>query len=128
MKYYSAIILILLVTVSAKAATDKPQYHHPLAFIAKIQSDPNKGEKIYKAMCANCHATQPLIKVGAPKFRNIQDWQPRQKKGMQKLILSLQENLGIMPARGGCFECSDNDPIGCHSIHAASSSRSNDSA
>lgn len=107
MKYYNAFFLIVVICFAPLLRAQ--EVHRPLDFIKQIQSDPHKGEKIYNNMCANCHAAQPMLNVGAPKFRSLQDWKPRQKKGLSKLVQALQDNLGIMPARGGCFECSDHE-------------------
>lgn len=111
MKRYDLISKAVLTTLAILfcSMSYAVEYHHPLQFMEKIKSAPNKGKQIYQNMCANCHATTPMIKVGAPRFRMLNDWKARQKKGIAQLVKNLQDNLGIMPARGGCFECSDED-------------------
>lgn len=106
MKYYS--LLLLSLVVSPLSLASKPvQYHRPLDFIQEIKNDPDRGYKIYAKICATCHAENPLINAGAPKYRNTKDWEPRMKQGNKQMLQNIQDNKGIMPARGGCFECSD---------------------
>ena len=81
--------------------------HHPQAFLAKIANDPHKVSKVYQAYCANCHATQPMIPLCAPRFRQASDWKVRLKPGFSQLIQHVLNGYRNMPARGGCFECDD---------------------
>jgi cytochrome c5 len=76
--------------------------HHPVDFIEKVKNKPHEAEKIYQAFCKNCHAPNPLIPVGAPRIGKADDWQ-----GRKLLLEHTIAGKGIMPARGGCFECSD---------------------
>ena len=81
--------------------------HHPQDFLKKIEGTPNEGEQIYKHFCSNCHAKNPLIKVGAPKIGDSNDWSMRLKQGINSLYEHTDQGFNAMPARGGCFECSD---------------------
>lgn len=81
--------------------------HHPIDFIKSIENDKKPGKKVYQAFCQNCHAPKPLIPVGAPRMGNQKDWEVRLKQGQKALLQHTLEGKGIMPARGGCFECSD---------------------
>lgn len=84
--------------------------HHPEAFLASIQNDPNKGQAIYSHFCATCHAPKPLINVGAPHAHVKADWTPYiSHQTIDQMINLIDPGLGAMPARGGCFECSDAD-------------------
>jgi cytochrome c5 len=80
--------------------------HHPQEFLDSIRGSPQEGEKIVKQFCSSCHAVKPLIELGAPKIKQVKDWKPRIKQGLDKLLLHTEEGYGAMPARGGCFECS----------------------
>lgn len=91
----------------ASLANTAPQYHHPQQFIASLKGDKNAGQKIYQHYCALCHAKNPRIPLGAPRKGIKADWQQRSKKGIDGLLKSIDGGLGAMPARGGCFECSD---------------------
>lgn len=81
--------------------------HKPEEFIKSIQGKKNEGEKIYQHFCANCHALKPLIPLGAPRIGVEVDWKNRLKKGINELLKHTDEGINAMPARGGCFECSD---------------------
>ncbi len=80
--------------------------HQPQVFLKKISGQPNEGEEIVQHYCANCHAEKPIISVGAPKIRNLSDWKLR-TKDFKLLFSHVEEGMGLMPARGGCFECTD---------------------
>jgi len=57
--------------------------------------------------CAICHASHPLIPLGAPRKGHAKDWVVRLKQSRQILFQHVAEGYNAMPARGGCFECSD---------------------
>lgn len=96
--------LILLCSFSLWAAS-----HHPQAFLQSIKGDPKASEKIYQQFCSNCHARHPLISVGAPRVGDKKAWDRRLKDGYAQLLSHSLEGIGLMPARGGCFECSDEE-------------------
>jgi cytochrome c5 len=81
--------------------------HHTEQFLEEMKHDPRATEKIYQQFCANCHAIHPLIPMGAPRVGVIKDWQQRQKKGLSVMLEHTLNGYHLMPARGGCFECSD---------------------
>lgn len=81
--------------------------HHPQEFIKSIQGVKDEGRQIVEHFCASCHAPKPLIELGAPKINSERDWSPRIKKGLASLLQHTEEGFNAMPARGGCFECSD---------------------
>ncbi len=104
-------LLAMGISIQANAFADSAptwtQGHHPEAFIASIQNDPKAGQKVYEQFCATCHAADPSIDLGAPRFRNTQDWRDRKQKGIEGLLTVTTVGLNQMPPRGGCFECSD---------------------
>ena len=60
----------------------------------------------YAASCGACHA----YAVGeAPKTGDAAQWEPRLAKGMEALVSSVKNGLGVMPAGGMCNTCSDDD-------------------
>ena len=64
-------------------------------------------DAIYKRSCATCH---DLGIAGAPMLANLEQWAPRLEKGMETLYASGINGLAPgMPARGMCFDCSDDD-------------------
>lgn len=85
--------------------------HHPQEFLKQIKGDKNEGGLIYEHYCANCHALKPLIPLGAPRIGVIDDWKLRLKQGAKVLYQHTDEGFNAMPARGGCFECSEEQLI-----------------
>src|SRR3990167_5212642 len=83
------------------------QSHHPQEFLDSIAGDNLAGQKIVEHYCSVCHAKNPIVAIGAPVIGNSIDWQPRLKNGMAKLFENTASGFNAMPARGGCFECSD---------------------
>lgn len=60
----------------------------------------------YAASCGACHA---YAVAGAPKTGDAAQWAPRLAKGMDALVSSVKNGLGVMPAGGMCTTCSDDD-------------------
>lgn len=81
--------------------------HHPQDFLKSIAGSKNEGAEIVKHYCAMCHAEKPLIQLGAPRLGHRSDWEPRLQQGMDIILKHTDEGLNAMPARGGCFECTD---------------------
>lgn len=67
----------------------------------------NEGEQIVQHYCVTCHAEKPIIPLGAPRIGSSIDWKPRIKLGIDTLLMHTDQGINAMPARGGCFECSD---------------------
>lgn len=64
------------------------------------------GEAVYNQFCFACHATG----VGdAPLFADAEAWAPRIDKGMETLMASTVNGLGLMPLKGTCMACSDDE-------------------
>ncbi|PJD93434.1 MAG: cytochrome c5 family protein [Legionella sp.] len=99
---YNAFWILLTWSTSLWPAT-----HHPQAFLDKISGTKTEGEEVVKHFCATCHATHPLIPLGAPRMGIANDWVLRLKQGKAVLFQHTADGFGAMPARGGCFECSD---------------------
>jgi len=94
--------LLLSVSSSLWSATHRPQ-----VFLDKISGSPTEGQEVVKHFCATCHAAHPLISLGAPRMGYKGDWVSRLKQGKAVLFQHTAEGFHAMPARGGCFECSD---------------------
>ena len=82
-------------------------YHQPVNLMQKLQGDAEAGKKIYLEFCSSCHAVSARIDTHAPRLGSKEDWQQMGKLPMDTLLLITQQGVGAMPARGGCFECSD---------------------
>lgn len=101
------LLLSTLLLSTLCQAQSAHQFHHPEAALKAIQGKPDAGAKIYQAYCANCHAEKPMIPLGAPRIGQASDWAPRLEKGMKAVFKNTTLGINNMPARGGCFECSD---------------------
>lgn len=86
---------------------DSRTFHYPLTFVASLKNDPDPAPKIFKAYCGHCHAPNPIIPVNAPIIGHKADWVSRRSLGIDLLFKLSSEGYAAMPARGGCFECSD---------------------
>jgi cytochrome c5 len=93
-------------TTEAVATAQQPM-HYPTTFVNQLKGDPDAGRKIYKEYCASCHAENPVIDVKAPRMGDKQAWKKWQNTSEDALLARTLRGVGAMPARGGCFECSD---------------------
>ena len=78
---------------------------------AATSSDPTgtgmSGSEIYGTYCVACHSTGVS---GAPKLGDATDWESRLAKGEATLLTSTVDGLGVlMPARGTCMSCTDEE-------------------
>ncbi len=68
------------------------------------------AEEIYTTKCALCHDAGI---AGAPKTGDAAAWVERIKQGEETLIShaidGFQGAAGVMPAKGGCVDCSDKE-------------------
>lgn len=81
-------------------------FHNPTTLMTQLANDPQAGEKIFNTFCAACHAAKPLILTSAPRIGDKKAWQALHTPDL--LAIAIQ-GKGVMPARGGCFECSDEE-------------------
>ncbi|WP_317889775.1 c-type cytochrome [Spongiibacter pelagi] len=79
------------------------------ASAAASSGAPKSGEDVYKGSCQGCHAVGA---GGAPKFGDSADWAARGKQGIETLYTHAIDgfsNIGMMPAKGLCMSCSDDE-------------------
>lgn len=73
-------------------------------------SGARSGEEVYTAKCAMCHDAGI---AGAPKVGDASAWTDRVAQGEEVLfdhaIVGFQGSGGMMPAKGGCIDCSDEE-------------------
>lgn len=71
---------------------------------------PRDGETVFKGACFVCHDTGA---AGAPKRGDKAAWEPRIAQGFDTLkkhaIDGFTGKTGVMPARGTCAACSDEE-------------------
>lgn len=60
----------------------------------------------YDKSCKVCHDSGA---AGAPKTGDAAAWEPRKAKGIEALLVSVNQGLNAMPPKGMCFDCSDED-------------------
>ncbi len=73
---------------------------------AAVAGGPKSGEDVYNQFCFACHATGAS---DAPILGDVASWEPRIAKGMETLMTSTLNGLGMMPPRGTCMDCSDDE-------------------
>ena len=71
-------------------------------------SDGFNPEQKYMASCFACHSTGA---AGAPKVGDgmAVEWEPRLEKGLDAVVVNTVNGLNTMPAKGLCFDCTDDD-------------------
>lgn len=77
--------------------------------VAAAPAEPRTGAQVVKASCNTCHAGGI---GGAPKIGDAADWGARVSKGIDVLYGSAIngfQDKGMMPARGTCANCSDDE-------------------
>ncbi len=77
---------------------------------AAASSGPRDGETVFKGACFACHDTGA---AGAPKRGDKAAWEPRIAQGIDTLkkhaIEGFTGKSGMMPPRGTCAACSDEE-------------------
>lgn len=127
-KRAAALVALLAMAVSAWALTDKQREEvesriKPAGSVC-LQGDAScgaamaaagggekSGEEVYKSFCQGCHAVGA---GGAPKMGDTADWAARTEKGMDAVYANAINgfnNIGLMPAKGLCMSCSDDEVI-----------------
>ena len=68
---------------------------------------PHPGKAVYERYCFSCHAAGV---AGAPKTGDAESWAARLAKGKDQMLRSTIDGMNPgMPARGLCFDCSDQE-------------------
>lgn len=80
------------------------------AFGSASAADLERGKTVFQQACFACHGTGA---AGAPKLSDKAAWKPRIAKGIETLdkhaIKGFQGSSGVMPAKGGRMDLSDDD-------------------
>ena len=97
-------IFILVLALSATATFSDKGKALQLAQL----SDGFNPEQKYMASCFACHSTGA---AGAPKVGDgmAVEWGPRLEKGLDAMVANTVNGLNTMPAKGLCFDCTDDD-------------------
>jgi len=62
------------------------------------------GRKLYVSNCKVCHS---ISAIGAPQINDASAWGNLLNQGKERLYEITIKGDGVMPARGGCSQCSD---------------------
>ena len=75
--------------------------------LAQLTDGFNAQQK-YMASCFACHSTGA---AGAPKVGAgmSAEWEPRLEKGLDAVVQNAINGINTMPAKGLCFDCTDDD-------------------
>lgn len=77
--------------------------------VSEVAGEPEReGKMVYDHACIACHASGA---ANAPILGDKVAWSPRIKKGVETLIKNVKSGFKVMPARGGCMDCSDEEII-----------------
>lgn len=75
---------------------------------AAENAGPRDGATVYGTYCVACHGTGVS---GAPKKGDANEWAPRIAKGMDTLTEHALNGFNLMPAKGTCMDCSDDEIV-----------------
>lgn len=116
-------VLFAALTFSTAALATGPADHDAIAERIKPVGDvylagsepataeptgPRDGATVYGTFCVACHATGVS---GAPVKGNAEQWAPRIAQGKDVLKQHAIEGLNLMPAKGTCMDCSDDEIV-----------------
>ncbi|EPJ2811875.1 MULTISPECIES: c-type cytochrome [Pseudomonas] len=76
------------------------------AFMIATAQAAQEPEAVFSKTCAMCHNGQL---PNAPKKGDIAAWKPRLAQGQEILLKNVVNGLSVMPPRGLCSDCSDED-------------------
>lgn len=78
------------------------------AFMIVSVQAAQEPEAVFAKSCSMCHDGQL---PNAPKKGDIAAWKPRLAQGQEALLKSVVNGLSVMPPRGFCSDCSDEDLV-----------------
>jgi len=64
------------------------------------------AEDIYNSNCMACHMTGASA---APILGNVEQWAPRIARGIESIYSNAINGLNVMPAKGLCLSCTDDE-------------------
>ncbi|MFT4889082.1 MAG: cytochrome c5 [Pseudohongiellaceae bacterium] len=76
-----------------------------VAQVAAVDSGFDAAAK-YQQSCFACHGTGA---AGAPKLDDKVAWENIMAKGMDAVMVNVMNGINVMPAKGLCFDCSQDD-------------------
>ena len=114
MKKISFILLLFIISCNYEEKEKQNNFKKKTSLEIKNTSEiKNNGGKIFNESCATCHlygTVGSIIINDKKKWENIIN-----KRTVDKIYKNVLNGYvgknGIMPSRGGCINCSDNDLI-----------------
>jgi cytochrome c5 len=88
------------------AVKPKPKPKKVVASAAAPTAKAGRGGKELYAKCQGCHNVGV---GGAPKYGDKAAWAPRIKRGMDDLLKVAKAGKGMMPPKGTCMDCTDDE-------------------
>jgi len=73
--------------------------------VAAVDSGFDAAAK-YQQSCFACHGTGA---AGAPKLDDKAAWENIMAKGMDAVMVNVMNGINVMPAKGLCFDCSEDE-------------------
>lgn len=67
------------------------------------------GEEVFNNACSACHLGAVAAALGAPAAFDSTAWGARLEKGMTATLTNAINGINTMPAKGNCFDCSDDE-------------------
>lgn len=94
------------VTPSAKVCVEGDACASAAPVAAAAPAAARSPDEIYNGVCAACHGTGA---AGAPKVGDAASWSPRIAQGNDTLYKHALGGLNMMPPKGTCGDCSEDD-------------------
>ena len=106
-KIKNCLVISAIVVAGMTFAVSTGAKEGQLIQVAQLSEGFNAEQK-YMASCFACHSTGA---AGAPKggAGMAVEWEPRLEKGLDTIDQNAINGVNTMPAKGLCFDCSDDD-------------------
>ena len=103
----SSVIKLIASVMAASLFSVSTADQRPTIELAQLSEGFNAEQK-YMASCFACHSTGA---AGAPKVGEgmAAEWEPRLEKGIDTVVANAINGINTMPAKGLCFDCTDDD-------------------
>lgn len=77
-----------------------------LSLVAPLALAAQPPEDVFRTSCGVCHDGQLAT---APRKGDSAAWAPRLAKGSDVLLENVRKGYSVMPPKGMCFTCTDDD-------------------
>lgn len=94
------------ITPAAKVCVEGDACASAAPVVAATPAAARTPDDIYTGVCGACHMTGA---AGAPKVGEVAAWAPRIAQGKETLYKHALGGFNMMPAKGTCADCSEED-------------------